>query len=75
MGTQTLFLVFQYDFFNNAYKIYTAVLHKRKHQQDKNETDCLKPLSMDDTIEGDHVRKGAVYHPPSQRDQRFDMNR
>ena len=51
--------------FNNAYKIYTAVLHKRKHQQDKNETDCLKPLSMNDAVEGDHVRERAAYHPPS----------
>ena len=64
---------------NNAYKIYT-VLHERKHQQDENETDCLKPLSMDDAIEelmysllqgGDGVRKRAPYHPPPQRDLQY----
>jgi hypothetical protein len=35
---------------NNAYKIY-SLLHEREHQQDKNKTDWLKPLSMDDAIE------------------------
>ena len=35
---------------NNAYKIYSR-WHERKHQQDENESDCLKPLSMDGAIE------------------------
>ena len=35
---------------NNAYKIYT-VLYERKHQQEENENDQLKPLSMDDANE------------------------
>ena len=61
---------------NNAYKIYT-VLHEREHQQEENESDRLKPLSMDEAIEelthsllqgGDNVRKRAPYYPPPQRD-------
>ena len=36
--------------FNNTYNINT-VLHEHKHQQDENETDWLKELSMDDAIE------------------------
>ena len=36
--------------FNNAYKIY-SLWHERKHQQDENESDRLKPLSMDGAIE------------------------
>ena len=35
---------------NNVYKIYT-VLHERENQQEENESDRLKPLSMDDAIE------------------------
>ena len=69
---------------NNAYKIYT-VLHEREHQQEENETDRLKPMTMDDAIEelthsllqgGEGVRKRAAYHPPPQRDLRsvFDQN-
>ena len=69
---------------NNAYKIYT-VLHEREHQQEENESDRLKPLSMDEAIEeltysllqgGDNVRKQAPYHPPPQRDLLcvFDQN-
>ena len=51
--------------FNNTYNINT-VLHEHKHQQDENETDWLKELSMDDVIgelvfsllqAGDHVLK------------------
>ena len=50
---------------NNAYKIY-SLLHERKHQQEENESDRLKPLSMDEAVEeltysllqgGDGVRK------------------
>ena len=61
---------------NNAYKIYT-VLHERKHQQDENETDQLKQLSMDDAIKeltpsllqsGDNELKSVAYHPPPQSD-------
>ena len=64
---------------NNAYKIYT-VLHEREHQQDENETDCLKPLSMDDAIEelthsllqgGEGVRKSAAYRPHPQRNLQY----
>ena len=69
---------------NNAYKIYT-VLHERVHQQEENESDQLKPLSMDEAVEelthsllqgGDGVRKRAAYHPPAQRDLQsvFDRN-
>ena len=36
--------------FNNVYKIY-SLWHERKHQQDENESDRLKPLSMDGAIE------------------------
>ena len=55
-------------------------MHEREHQQDENETDQLKELSMDDddAIEeltylllqtGDHIRnERSAYHPPSQRD-------
>ena len=55
---------------NNAYKIYT-VLHEREHQQEENESDRLKPLSMDDAIEelvysllqgGEGVQRTAAYH-------------
>ena len=68
---------------NNAYKIYT-VLHEREHQQAENETDRLKPLSMDDAIEeltysllqgGDGIRKRAAYHPPPQRDLQYVFDR
>ena len=61
---------------NNAYKIYT-VLHEREHQQEENESDRLKTLTMDEAIEelthsllqaGDNVRRRAAYHPPPQRD-------
>ena len=34
---------------NNAYKIY-SVLHEHKHQQKENESDRLKPLSMDKAV-------------------------
>ena len=60
---------------NNAYKIY-SVLHKQVHQQEENETDRLKPLSMDEVVEeltysllqgGGDVRRRTVYHPPAQR--------
>ena len=36
---------------NNAYKKIYTVLHERKHQQDENKTDRLKPLSMDEAVE------------------------
>ena len=69
---------------NNAYNIYT-VLHEREHQQNENETDRLKPLTMDEAVEelthsllqgGDGVRKQASYHPLAQRDLLyvFDQN-
>ena len=45
-----LFFLFFNMTLNNAYKIY-SLLHEREHQQDKNKTDWLKPLSMDDAIE------------------------
>ena len=68
---------------NNAYKIY-CVLHEREHQQNENETDRLKPLSMDEAIEeltysllqgGGSVRKRAAYHPPPQRDLQYVFDR
>ena len=33
---------------NNAYYTRYSVLHECEHQQDKNETDRLKEVSMDD---------------------------
>ena len=64
--------------FNNAYKIYTVLHDEREHQQDENETDCLKQISMDDAIikelahfllqSCDHVRKRAAYYLPLRRD-------
>ena len=68
---------------NNAYKIY-CVLHEREHQQEENESDRLKEVSMDDAIEeltysllqgGDGVRKRAAYHPPPQRDLQYVFDR
>ena len=76
---------FSFRFFNmtlnnNAYKIYT-VLHERKHQQDENESDRLKQLSMDEAVEeltyslslqgGEGVRKRTAYHPPPQRNLQY----
>ena len=60
-------------------------MHERDHQQDENETDRLKPLSMDDSIEelthsllqgGEGVQKKSAYHPSLQRDLQyvFDQN-
>ena len=61
-------------------------MHKQEHQQNKNKTDQLKPLSMDDAIEellkysllqgGDGVWKRAPYHQPLQRNLQyvFDQN-
>ena len=66
---------------NNVYKIYTVLHEQRENQQEENESDRLKPLSMDDAIEelthsllqgGDGVRKRAAYPPPPQR---TDMSR
>ena len=68
---------------NNAYKIYT-VLHEREHQQEENENDRLKTLTMDEAIEelthsllqaGDNVRRRAAYHPPPQRDLQYVFDR
>ena len=70
---------------NNAYKMIYTLLHERVHQQEENETDRLKPLSMDDAIEelthsllqgGDNIRRRAAYHPPPQRNLQyvFDQN-
>lgn len=59
-------------------------MHEREHQQDENETDCLKQLSVDDAIEeliyfllqaGDHVCKQAAYHLPPQRDLTYVFDR
>ena len=63
-------------------------MHEHEHQQDENETDQLKELSMDDDDAikeltylllqtGDHIRnERSNYHPPSQRDltNMFDHN-
>ena len=55
-----------------------------EHKQDKNETDRLKQLSMDDAIEDltnsllqscGHVRKRAAYHPPPQWDLMYVFDR
>ena len=68
---------------NNAYKIYT-VLHERVHQQEENEADRLKPLSMDEAVKeltysllqgGGDVRRRAVYHLPAQRDLQYVFDR
>ena len=68
---------------NNAYKIYT-VLHEREHQQNENETDRLKPMTMDEAVEelthsllqaSDNVRRRAAFHPPAQRDLQYVFDR
>ena len=64
--------------------ILVMVLHEREHQQEENETDRLKPLTMDEAVEelthsllqgGDNVRRRAAYHPPPQRDLQYVFNR
>ena len=65
---------------NNACKIYT-VLHDRKHQQNENETNQLKEVSMDGSIDeeltysllqgGGDVQKRVAYHPPPQKDLQY----
>ena len=81
LSPKLLFLFFNMTL-NDAYKIY-SVFHERKHQQDKNESDGLKQLSMDGAIEeltysllqaGGDVRKQAAYHPTPQRDLQFVSN-
>ena len=68
---------------NNAYKIY-SLLHEREHQQEENESDRLKTLTMDEAIEeltysllqaGEGVRKRSAYHPPPQRDLQYVFDR
>ena len=64
---------------NNVYKIYT-VLYEQEHQQDENESNRLKPLSMDEAVKeltysllqgGGDVRKRAAYQPSPQRDLQY----
>ena len=70
------------------WRVYCSIAYEREHQQDKNETDCLKQLSMamDDAIEeltylllqaGDHVCKckQAAYHLLPQRDLTYMFDR
>ena len=61
-----------------------SLLHERGHQQEENESDRLKPLSMDEAIEeltysllqgGGSIRKQAAYHPPLQRDLQYVFDR
>ena len=61
-----------------------SLLHERGHQQEENESDRLKPLSMDEAVEeltysllqgGGGVRRRAAYHPPAQRDLQYVFDR